>query len=45
MKKHIRGKRSLSAVKKIREQSFKTNPVRTGCGRFPNLPPPEDEGG
>ncbi|MDH3973430.1 MAG: hypothetical protein OEV42_04035 [Deltaproteobacteria bacterium] len=43
MKKNIKKKRSLVTTHKARQLSFRTNPVKTGCGRFPNLPPPDDE--
>ena len=45
MKKIIRKKGSLTIGNKARQRSFISNPVRGSCGRFPNLPPPEDEGG
>ena len=45
MKIKIKGKRSLVVTSKVKLQSLKTDYVGISCGRFSNLPPPEDKGG
>lgn len=45
MKKNIKGKRSSVVTNKLIQKGFRTNDVRINCGRFHDLPPPNDEGG
>jgi hypothetical protein len=45
MKNNIKRERNSLVTNKLIQESFRTNDVRINCGRFHDLPPPDDEGG